>query len=145
MPNQYGALALQDLSDEQRAIVEAAHAGKSLRIAAFAGTGKTTTLIAVAKALKHRRIRYIVFNRAQQTLASERFAKMGITNVTVTTAHSLARREFGAARYKDRIEKNDGVLVHSWSNFLNEKGAFKDFPSDVRPAIARCMALLPLL
>jgi hypothetical protein len=108
-----------------------------LRIAAFAGTGKTTTLLAVARTLKHRRIRYIVFNRAQQTIASDRFATMGLDNVRVTTAHGLAWGQFGAARYKGRIEKNDGVLVHSWIHFLHAKGALKGFHADVRPAIAR--------
>ena len=64
-----------NLFDEQAAIVDSARRGESLRIAAFAGTGKTTTLTAVAQALRARRLRYIVFNRAQQTIAAQRFAR----------------------------------------------------------------------
>jgi len=46
-----------NLTDEQHAICQAARdldVGSSLKIQAFAGTGKTTTLAAIAESLAHR-------------------------------------------------------------------------------------------
>jgi F-box protein, helicase, 18 len=47
-----------NLTDEQQAICQAARdldVGSSLKIQAFAGTGKTTTLAAIAESLAHRK------------------------------------------------------------------------------------------
>jgi F-box protein 18 (helicase) len=55
-----------NLTDEQHAICQAARdldVGSSLKIQAFAGTGKTTTLAAIAESLA-RKFLYLVFNRA---------------------------------------------------------------------------------
>lgn len=114
------------LSTEQAAIVSAAQRGKSLRVAALAGTGKTTTLVEVAKALSQRRIRYLVFNRAQKQVAEARFRSLGL-RVIVTTAHGLAWQEFGKHRYAVERLKEDSALVQSWIIFLEEKRALTDF------------------
>ena len=56
-----------NLTDEQHAICQAARdldVGSSLKIQAFAGTGKTTTLAAIAESLAQRKFLYLVFNRA---------------------------------------------------------------------------------
>jgi F-box protein 18 (helicase) len=57
-----------NLTDEQHAICQAARdldVGSSLKIQAFAGTGKTTTLAAIAESLAQRKFLYLVFNRAR--------------------------------------------------------------------------------
>src|SRR6202049_4453606 len=56
-----------NLTDEQHAICQAVRdldVGSSLKIQAFAGTGKTTTLAAIAESLAQRKFLYLVFNRA---------------------------------------------------------------------------------
>ncbi len=56
-----------DLTAEQREICRAvadAAIGAAIKVQAFAGTGKTTTLAAVARACPRRRFLYVVFNRA---------------------------------------------------------------------------------
>jgi superfamily II DNA or RNA helicase len=56
-----------NLTDEQHAICQAARdleVGSSLKIQAFAGSGKTTTLAAIAESLAQRKFLYLVFNRA---------------------------------------------------------------------------------
>ncbi len=58
-------------TDEQQAVIDAARAGQSLRVAAFAGAGKTATLLLLARALEGRRVLYLSFTRA---LADEAFA-----------------------------------------------------------------------
>ena len=73
-----------NLTDEQIAICQAARdlaVGSSLKIQAFAGTGKTTTLAAIAESLARRKFLYLVFNPAA---ADEAERKMP-SNVMVRT------------------------------------------------------------
>ena len=74
-----------NLTQEQLIICQAARdlgLQSSLKIQAFAGTGKTTTLAAIAKSLPQRRFLYLVFNRAA---AEEAELKMP-ANVSSRTA-----------------------------------------------------------
>jgi F-box protein 18 (helicase) len=104
-----------NLTQEQQAICHAARdlgVSSSLKIQAFAGTGKTTTLAAVAESLPQRKFLYLVFNRAA---ADEAELKMP-SNVTVRTAHALAFRSVGYA-YKSRLANSPW----SWFPYLKEK------------------------
>ncbi|MCY4592905.1 MAG: UvrD-helicase domain-containing protein [Alphaproteobacteria bacterium] len=83
------------LTDEQAEIVDAARdLDRPLRIRAFAGTGKTTTLLAIARTRKTRGARglYLAFNRS---IAEESQPKFAGTGVTARTMHALARRAVG--------------------------------------------------
>lgn len=60
-----------------------------IKVSAFAGTGKTTTLCAFSEVNPESRILYIAFNKAIQLEASGKFPD----HVTARTAHSIA---FGA-------------------------------------------------
>lgn len=73
---------------EQSLIVDAARRDANLAINAFAGTGKTTTLGMIARALPRKRILYLAFNRAIAQEAKERMP----ANVDARTFHSLAFR-----------------------------------------------------
>ncbi|MFG6082226.1 UvrD-helicase domain-containing protein [Paracoccus litorisediminis] len=76
-------------TDEQAAIYDAAaplSQGDILKIMAFAGAGKTTTLKGIAKIKKQRGV-YLVFN-AQN--AEEAKRKLALTNCTASTTHALA-------------------------------------------------------
>jgi superfamily I DNA/RNA helicase len=79
------------LTEEQTAIVDAAVTGNDVKAVAFAGTGKTATLAAVAEALPRRRIVYLAFNKAIATEAAQRFPR----HVQAVTAHALAYRAIG--------------------------------------------------
>lgn len=87
------------LTEEQKEIIRY-DLGKNgiLKIIAFAGTGKTTTLVEYAKVRPDTRFLYISFNKSVQMEASSKFSK----NVTCKTAHSLAWWGFGE-KYKDRL------------------------------------------
>jgi len=78
-----------NLTDEQHAIV--ACRSEALRVIAFAGTGKTATLRAYAKARPERRILYLAFNRAVAQEAQASFPG----NVACLTIHALAYRSVG--------------------------------------------------
>ena len=72
---------------EQAACVEKFSTGKKLRVSAYAGTGKTSTLIEIAKSTKRSGC-YMAFNKAIATEAATRFPK----SVSCTTTHGLAFR-----------------------------------------------------
>lgn len=62
-----------------------------IKINAVAGSGKTTTIIEYSKSRpKKNKILYLAFNRSVKTEAEQRFGSIGLENVKVETAHSLA-------------------------------------------------------
>lgn len=78
------------LTKEQQDCVAAAKLGEDLKTKAFAGSGKTSTLVEIAKALPDKRILYLCFNKSIQEEAAEKFPD----NVDCRTAHSLAFKRF---------------------------------------------------
>lgn len=74
------------LTAEQHAVVQSQ--ARLLRVAAFAGTGKTTTLVAYAEARPRVRMLYLAFNKSVQLEAKRRFPR----HVDCRTTHSLAWR-----------------------------------------------------
>ncbi|MDF7815331.1 UvrD-helicase domain-containing protein [Hymenobacter sp. YC55] len=89
------------LTPEQKAIV--ATRG-NLKINAVAGSGKTSTLLAYAKAQPPKaKGLYLAFNKTVKIEARERFAEAGLPQVQVETAHSLAYgRIIRGSRYRVR-------------------------------------------
>ena len=75
-----------ELTKEQQDCVLGATDGQDLKTKAFAGSGKTSTLVAIAKALPDKKILYLAYNKAIQLDAEKKFPK----NVKCQTAHSLA-------------------------------------------------------
>lgn len=87
----------QGLTPEQQVIV--AHEPKGfIRVAAGAGTGKTTTLRAYAKEHPGKGL-YLAFNKAIATEANASFPK----NVRAMTAHGYAFRALGVSQYTERL------------------------------------------
>ena len=87
------------LTKEQQAIVGCdLKPGQTLKVMAFAGTGKTSTLVAYAKARPRMRFLYLAFNKSVQLEAAARFP----SNVVARTAHALAFRTHGHP-HKDRL------------------------------------------
>lgn len=81
------------LTDEQKAIVEASKTSDSLVVNALAGSGKTSTALACAKANRLANIGYFCFNRANAEEMRRKCISMGIRNVYAATLHSLAFRK----------------------------------------------------
>ena len=84
---------------EQAQILEAAAAGKSFKVLALAGTGKTSTAREIARRSPQIRILYLAFSRPIADEAKGTFPP----NVTVKTAHALAYAAIGNL-YRGRIE-----------------------------------------
>ena len=74
------------LTQEQQHVIDALENTDRLVVQAFAGTGKTTTLEAIARAYADWHILYLAFNRSVAEKARRRFPR----NVDVFTTHGLA-------------------------------------------------------
>lgn len=77
---------------EQQAIIDATMRGENVSVKAFAGTGKTSTQILIAEAMKAARpggyLTYFAYNRSMADEAKTRFPG----NTSVSTAHAMASR-----------------------------------------------------
>ena len=79
---------LMQLTQEQKSILSI---NGNIKINAVAGSGKTTTIIEYAKQLpKDAKVIYIAFNKTVKDEAAIKFASLGLQNIRVETAHSLA-------------------------------------------------------
>jgi superfamily I DNA/RNA helicase len=86
-------------TDEQAKLTN--YQGSKLVVVAFAGTGKTTTLIKYAIKNPSLRILYIAYNKAIADESTEKFP----SNVTCMTAHSLAYHGLGK-EYREKLQNN---------------------------------------
>jgi len=88
-----------NLTTQQKEILESVQKYKSVKINAFAGTGKTTTLKLISQQYKEKKILYLAFNSAIKNEASGIFPN----NTHVKTTHGLA---FGAVKKNTTIDLN---------------------------------------
>ena len=93
-----------ELTSEQAHAVDLFKTSQLLKISAFAGTGKTSTLTAVAKSTSRRGL-YLAFNKS---IAEEARAKFP-NSVDCRTTHSLALRTVPDAFVE--------TLASSWEPF----------------------------
>ncbi|MBF0102094.1 MAG: ATP-dependent helicase [Desulfobacterales bacterium] len=88
-----------NLTKEQEKIVcHDLDQGQKLKVIAFAGSGKTTTLYEYTKIRPHLRFLYVSFNKSTQLEAEKKFPG----NVTCKTSHSLAYKDFGV-KYRKKL------------------------------------------
>jgi hypothetical protein len=86
-----------EMTGEQRRIVVRAQRGESFAVRAYAGTGKTTTLRMIGRALGgSRRVLYLAFNREIVERAREQ--RLFPPNVDVMTAHAFAKQRLAQMR-----------------------------------------------
>ncbi len=92
-----------ELTQEQYNII---NSSGNIKINAVAGSGKTTTIIEYAKKQNSKsRILYLAFNKSVKLEAIQRFNNIGLHNVQVETAHSLAYRHIVFQNgYKIRVQ-----------------------------------------
>lgn len=108
------------LSEEQCSILNLAEDGQNIIINAFAGTGKTFTLRALAsKSLAHKKGLYLAFNRKTVDDATKIFPE----SVECRTIHSLAYRDVGV-----RYSRNGRMKQFLNASVLYEK-ILKNSPS----------------
>lgn len=89
-----------NFTDEQLAIINTPIQGVTV-VKAFAGTGKTSTLVGVAQRNSHMRGLYIAFNKAIKEEAAKKFP----SSVDCKTIHSIAFRDVGF-QYQHKLVAN---------------------------------------
>jgi hypothetical protein len=89
------------LSQEQQIILEEVRDGHNVMVDAVAGTGKTTLILSIARELSDKRILQLTYNASLRKDVKETIAKHELTNITVHTYHSLAKRYYLSTGYTD--------------------------------------------
>lgn len=105
-------------TEEQSTLINTGYLpGSLVSVKAYAGTGKTTTLVEVSKKLPGP-ILYLVYNKAAQVDAKKRFPD----SVEVRTVHSLCWAGFGS-NYKEKL---GNLTAASCLDVLNRDGVLRD-------------------
>lgn len=86
-----GRPQMQLTGEQQQILSHDIQADHVVKVIAFAGTGKTTTLVKYAEQRPHLRFLYVAFNKSVATEAQRRFPN----NVDCKTVHSLAFADVG--------------------------------------------------
>lgn len=102
-----------DPTPEQQQAIDLFKTGGSLAIEAGAGTGKTSTLVMIAKTAGDRNGQYVAFNKS---LVEESRGKFPLT-VGCNTAHSLAFRTVGK-RYAQRLNSSQRMQGRDIARYL---------------------------
>ncbi|XP_034719247.1 F-box DNA helicase 1 [Etheostoma cragini] len=99
--SQSGRPQIQLTREQQQILSHNIQGNHVVKIVAFAGTGKTTTLVKYAEQRPHLRFLYVAFNKSVANEAQLRFP----SNVACKTVHSLAYAKVGR-RYKSCLTFN---------------------------------------
>uniref|UniRef100_A0A673B2R5 F-box DNA helicase 1 n=1 Tax=Sphaeramia orbicularis TaxID=375764 RepID=A0A673B2R5_9TELE len=132
---------IQLTHEQQQILSHDIHKDHVVKIMAFAGTGKTTTLVKYAEQRPDLRFLYVAFNKSVATEATRRFPR----NVACKTVHSLAFKDVGI-RYHigKKLTSNlnafviNSVLPKGRGGFLKSKivlTTLNTFMASVDPAI----------
>lgn len=93
-------------SEEQKVIIDAINLNSNISVDAVAGSGKTTTLIFIAKAFPQKKILQITYNKQLKFEVRNRAEKEGVeSNLKIHTYHSLAVRY-----YYEKANVDQGII-----------------------------------
>ena len=93
-------------SEEQKVIIDAINLNTNISVDAVAGSGKTTTLIFIAKAFPQKKILQITYNKQLKFEVRNRAEKEGVdSNLKIHTYHSLAVRY-----YYEKANVDQGII-----------------------------------
>ncbi|XP_068442554.1 F-box DNA helicase 1 [Clinocottus analis] len=104
---------IQLTGEQQQVLSHDIQKNHIVKIVAFAGTGKTTTLVKYAEQRPHLRFLYVAFNKSVASEAMRRFP----SNVACKTVHSLAFAEVGR-RYHFRRKLTSNLKPFAISSVL---------------------------
>jgi superfamily I DNA/RNA helicase len=100
-----------DPSEEQQTIIDNIKNEKNVVVDAVAGSGKSTTILFLAKQLTDKRILQVTYNSALRLEVKKKIEESEISNVQVHTFHSLAVRYYSPIAHTDtelrKILRND--------------------------------------
>lgn len=88
-------------SKEQKAIIDCVTSKKNCMVDAVAGSGKTTTVMFIARENPTKKILQVTYNKELKLEVREKVELAGITNLDIHTYHSLAVRFYDKNCYTD--------------------------------------------
>lgn len=92
---------MNPLSAEQAKILSHIKQGKNVVVDSCAGTGKTTLILSVAKALEDKKLLQMTYNSMLRYEVKDRVKRSQITNMKVHTFHSLAVKYYLPTSFTD--------------------------------------------
>ena len=117
---------MNPISEEQATVLKHIKAGENAVVNAVAGSGKSTTVLSIAVAMKSSKIIQFTYNSMLRCEIKEKTESLGIDNLDVHTYHSAAVKYYYAGAYTDtgirhiltekmkpriRIPKKDVVVI----------------------------------
>jgi hypothetical protein len=88
-------------SNEQQKIIDFMIDGKNVVVDACAGSGKSTTILSLAKQMSNKRILQITYNSALRKEIRDKVREYGLKNITIHTYHSLGVNYYSPTCHND--------------------------------------------
>jgi len=88
-------------SEEQQRIIDYMTQGKNVVVDACAGSGKSTTILAMAKQMPNKKVLQITYNSALRKEICDKVREYGLRNITIHTYHSLAVKYYSHSAHND--------------------------------------------
>lgn len=92
---------MHTMSDEQRKVVDYIRSGSNVVVDACAGSGKSTTILSVAKELTGKKIIQFTYNSMLRHEIKEKVRELKLKNIEVHTYHSFAVKHYSATAHTD--------------------------------------------
>ncbi len=97
------------MSDEQEVVLDHIRSGKNVIVDACAGSGKSTTILSIAKALPNKTIRQFTYNSMLRHEVKEKIRELQLSNIQVHTYHSFAVKYYMSNAHTDTGIR---ILIH---------------------------------
>ena len=97
-------------SEEQQIIIDHIKSGKNVIVNAVAGSGKSTTIISLARQLSDKTIFQITYNSMLRHEMKEKVENLDLPNLTIHTFHSLAVKYYLDSAHTDTELRH--ILYH---------------------------------
>jgi hypothetical protein len=92
---------MHPMSEEQRRVLDFIRSGRNVIVDACAGSGKSTTILSIAKELTGKKIRQFTYNSQLRFDVKENIRKMKLQNLEVHTYHSFAVKYYSDVAHTD--------------------------------------------
>ncbi len=108
---------MQSLSDEQSLVYDYIKSGKNVIVDAVAGSGKSTTVLGIAKLMPNKKFLQVTYNSMLRYEIKTKVESLGLKNLEVHTYHSLAVKYFHSSAYTDSgiryiLKQNISPRIH---------------------------------
>lgn len=92
---------MHPMSEEQRYVLDIIRSGKNVVVDACAGSGKSTTILSIAKELNGKQLRQFTYNSQLRFDVKENVRKYKLKNLEVHTYHSFAVKYYSEGAHTD--------------------------------------------